>query len=688
MKTHIGKEEKPQHDADLNPSRPSNARSPCRFRNDPPAALYSRRPLESIFGCPPPSPLKDVQQAMESKTRGQTQPYLRSAISIFSAHGMQPVHERSHQASLPRRLKTFSEKLSGYSMDDVKVHYNSSKPAELRAHAYAQGTDIHLAPRQEKHLPHETWHVVQQKQQRVRPTTQLEGKMNINDDAQLEREADAMGARALEQETTLDQGRSVALKSAPATPQPVIQGHFFDGKRVYRHNEDEEALEELLGSLLDVYFSPESLEILTSTLARKLLRKENYGNNYYHLHLMEAVEIIKILSNNGARKLVASDEAKILNGLVTKINTRRGERLLEDRLGLRPMTADQANQLSALMDEEQSIEEARKIARAHEYEAKTNRDGVMNNSSLKSYRKRLQKGMDAEKKYISHPLINKHLREGRHLKEYYIEYENLKFLIDRYLEAEHRRTRGRIVYRIAKYNHRQDIPYSADTRNGIKEGDLVTNMGFLSTSRQRRIVLGKQDEVFVPKRSPFSDDSPVSLVRMAIYTTTGVSIGGRYNGTPWAHSADHVSRSNHYETTRTVLEEKSAQYDTVSRRATKGPFGVYETLRTKKQQKRLDYERDKAEYELEAAELEFQKQDYSRRGTRYAPGQAEVLVGHGRCFRVVKIEELPVRFTGEAGDRSYGDFKVVLEEVDDATSFHRPKRDIYTGELIRETTPR
>ena len=67
-------------------------------------------------------------------------------------------------------------------MDDVKVHYNSSKPAQLQAHAYAQGTDIHLAPGQEKHLPHEAWHVVQQKQGRVRPTMQMKGGVGVNDD--------------------------------------------------------------------------------------------------------------------------------------------------------------------------------------------------------------------------------------------------------------------------------------------------------------------------------------------------------------------------------------------------------------------------------------------------------------------------------------------------------------------------
>ena len=82
-------------------------------------------------------------------------------------------------------------------MDDVRVHYNSSKPAQLQAHAYAQGTNIHLASGQEKHLPHEAWHVVQQKQGRVKPTMQMKGKVNINDDEGLEREADVMGSKAM-----------------------------------------------------------------------------------------------------------------------------------------------------------------------------------------------------------------------------------------------------------------------------------------------------------------------------------------------------------------------------------------------------------------------------------------------------------------------------------------------------------
>lgn len=105
---------------------------------------------------------------------------------------------KPNKTGLPNQLKAGIESLSGMSMDHVKVHYNSSQPAQLNAHAYAQGGDIHVAPGQEQHLPHEAWHVVQQAQGRVKPTMQMKGDVPVNDDAGLEHEADVMGARALQ----------------------------------------------------------------------------------------------------------------------------------------------------------------------------------------------------------------------------------------------------------------------------------------------------------------------------------------------------------------------------------------------------------------------------------------------------------------------------------------------------------
>jgi hypothetical protein len=116
------------------------------------------------------------------------------AIAELQTQPKQAPHVNN--TGLPDQLKSGIESLSGLSMDHVRVHYNSSQPAQLNALAYAQGSDIHLAPGQERHLPHEAWHVVQQAQGRVRPTLQMKEGVTVNDDVELEREADEMGLKS------------------------------------------------------------------------------------------------------------------------------------------------------------------------------------------------------------------------------------------------------------------------------------------------------------------------------------------------------------------------------------------------------------------------------------------------------------------------------------------------------------
>jgi hypothetical protein len=124
----------------------------------------------------------------------------------YSAQQQKPIQKKENNIGLPDSLKTGMENLSGMSLDDVKVHRNSDKPSQLQAHAYAQGTDIHLGPGQEKHLPHEAWHVVQQKLGRVMPTMQMKVKVNINNDSGLEKEADIMGAKAVDLSVSTSKG--------------------------------------------------------------------------------------------------------------------------------------------------------------------------------------------------------------------------------------------------------------------------------------------------------------------------------------------------------------------------------------------------------------------------------------------------------------------------------------------------
>ncbi|NES68972.1 MAG: DUF4157 domain-containing protein, partial [Okeania sp. SIO2D1] len=146
----------------------------------------------------------------------------------------------SNQTGLPDNLKAGVENLSGYSLDNVKVHYNSPKPAQLQALAYTQGTDIHVAPGQEKHLPHETWHVVQQMQGRVKPTMQMKDNVNINDDVSLEKEADVMGAQGMRMSQNVN-GQSVKTSStSPQNPNKTVQRYVIvDNKPVVKLSDTE-----------------------------------------------------------------------------------------------------------------------------------------------------------------------------------------------------------------------------------------------------------------------------------------------------------------------------------------------------------------------------------------------------------------------------------------------------------------
>jgi Domain of unknown function (DUF4157) len=137
----------------------------------------------------------DNKTQLKQKTPFQLQ--TTTSANKTEAQKTKPLQLKPNNTGLPDNLKTGVENLSGMDMSDVEVHYNSSQPAQLSALAYAQGNHIHIGPGQEKHLPHEAWHVVQQRQGRVQATKQMKMGVAINDDVSLESEADVMGEKAL-----------------------------------------------------------------------------------------------------------------------------------------------------------------------------------------------------------------------------------------------------------------------------------------------------------------------------------------------------------------------------------------------------------------------------------------------------------------------------------------------------------
>jgi hypothetical protein len=161
-------------------------------------ADFASNPFAAIANDSPRAmQMKLLAQGIDASPRMTAQ--RKAMATLLGDTAQRREADKPNRTGLPGQLKSGMESLSGMSMDHVKVHYNSPQPAQLNAHAYAQGSDIHIAPGQEQHLPHEAWHVVQQAQGRVAPTMQMKEGVPVNDDAGLEREADVMGAKALQQ---------------------------------------------------------------------------------------------------------------------------------------------------------------------------------------------------------------------------------------------------------------------------------------------------------------------------------------------------------------------------------------------------------------------------------------------------------------------------------------------------------
>jgi hypothetical protein len=221
-----GKTQKGQRRSGVNEiSQGQSGDSAFQFAGNRPEAIAQRQLQEIANGSPHVRQMKAFQEIASHGSQAKKAAQFQ-AMADHSVTPQQAIQNAENSTGLSDDLKSGIENLSGYSMDDVKVHYNSSKPAQLQAHAYAQGTDIHLGPGQEKHLPHEAWHVVQQKQGRVKATLQLQDKVNINDDVGLENEADVMGTKAVQRKASVNcsTGKAVVARSQPLVQRVSVLG--------------------------------------------------------------------------------------------------------------------------------------------------------------------------------------------------------------------------------------------------------------------------------------------------------------------------------------------------------------------------------------------------------------------------------------------------------------------------------
>ncbi len=159
-------------------------------------------------------------------------------------------HSQVEGSDIIQRMET----AFGTSFSNVKIHENSSSASENHALAYTQGNDIHFAPGQFKPdtksgqelIGHELTHVVQQRQGKVKPTTQLKTGMQVNDDPTLEREADEMGAKVTQHLSVATSKLTSSSTTMPSTSSDM--GHDVTQKKddsIQRDEEDSEGDEEL-----------------------------------------------------------------------------------------------------------------------------------------------------------------------------------------------------------------------------------------------------------------------------------------------------------------------------------------------------------------------------------------------------------------------------------------------------------
>lgn len=137
------------------------------------------------------------------------------------------------KTKMPQGMQMKMETALGSDFSNVNIHVNSEKASQIGALAYTQGSDIHFAKGQyapessrgQELLGHELTHIVQQREGKVQPTTEVKG-MPVNDSHSLEQEADVMGRKAAQTEVNQTKP-TTQRKKERSSKGGVVQGGFF-----------------------------------------------------------------------------------------------------------------------------------------------------------------------------------------------------------------------------------------------------------------------------------------------------------------------------------------------------------------------------------------------------------------------------------------------------------------------------
>ncbi len=193
--------------ADSSPQVQAQARLQAGVDSSP-YMLAQRKRLDGLVGAA--AQMQPEEEELQGRFAAQMQPEEEELQGRFAAqHKTEaapqaaPARQQENRTGMPNPVKAKMENAFNTDFSDVKVHADSSRASSVGALAYTQGTAIHFAPGQfrperaagQQLLGHELTHVVQQREGRVEPTTEVAG-LPVNDDPSLEQEADVMGSKA------------------------------------------------------------------------------------------------------------------------------------------------------------------------------------------------------------------------------------------------------------------------------------------------------------------------------------------------------------------------------------------------------------------------------------------------------------------------------------------------------------
>ncbi|EDP95124.1 DUF4157 domain-containing protein [Kordia algicida OT-1] len=158
---------------------------------------------------------------------------------------------KKQNSALPKAVQSNMETSFGQDFSNVSIHTNSQKAVQMNARAYTQGEQVHFAlgefnPNSDKGknlIGHEFTHVAQQRAGVVKPTKVLQKGVNINDDKNLESEADTFGAKAARGEavskyrgakasTSATMQRKLSIKGTTATKRAKFLAKINDSSKI------------------------------------------------------------------------------------------------------------------------------------------------------------------------------------------------------------------------------------------------------------------------------------------------------------------------------------------------------------------------------------------------------------------------------------------------------------------------